>query len=143
MENDKFKDYLFFQIRRSIIGLYKNQLEERSSKRVNQSALFESIKFRKQWQEDNQNEFLDLNLEERIKQKNKIEEFLLSNENDLRKKLNLPTFSSYKEFMDRDDDPDQLNIEAEILGEAANILIDLIEIKNEPVFALNDKAYTQ
>ena len=125
------------------VSHYKNQLEERSSKRVNQSALFESIKFRKQWQEDNQNEFLDLNLEERIKQKNKIEEFLLSNENDLRKKLNLPTFSSYKEFMDRDDDPDQLNIEAEILGEAANILIDLIEIKNEPVFALNDKAYIQ
>ena len=125
------------------VSHYKNQLEERSSKRVNQSALFESIKFRKQWQEDNQNEFLDLNLEERIKQKNKIEEFLLSNENDLRKKLNLPTFNSYKEFMDRDDDPDQLNIEAEILGEAANILIDLIEIKNEPVFALNDKAYIQ
>ena len=125
------------------VSHYKNQLEERSSKRVNQSALFESIKFRKQWQEDNQNEFLDLNLEERFKQKNKIEEFLLSNENDLRKKLNLPTFNSYKEFMDRDDDPDQLNIEAEILGEAANILIDLIEIKNEPVFALNDKAYNQ
>ena len=125
------------------VSHYKNQLEARSSKRVNQSALFESIKFRKQWREDNQNEFLDLNLEERIKQKNKIEEFLLSNENDLRKKLNLPTFSSYKEFMDSDDDPDQLNVESEILGEAANILIDLIEIKNEPVFALNDKAYTQ
>ena len=125
------------------VSHYKNQLEARSSKRVNQSALFESIKFRKQWREDNQKEFLDLNLEERIKQKNKIEEFLLSNENDLRKKLNLPTFSSYKEFMDRDDDPDQLNVDSEILGEAANILIDLIEIKNEPVFALNDKAYTQ
>ena len=125
------------------VSHYKNQLEARSSKRVNQSALFESIKFRKQWREDNQNEFLDLNLEERIKQKNKIEEFLLSNENDLRKKLNLPTFSSYKEFMDRDDDPDQLNVDSEILGEAANILIDLIEIKNEPVLALNDKAYTQ
>ena len=125
------------------VSHYKNQLEERSSKRVNQSALFESIKFRKQWQEDNQNEFLDLNLEERIKQKNKIEEFLLSNENDLRKKLDLPTFSSYKEFMDRDDDPDQLNVEAEILGEAANILIDLIEIKSEPVIALSDKAYIQ
>ena len=125
------------------VSHYKNQLEARSSKRVNQSALFESIKFRKQWRKDNQNEFLDLNLEERIKQKNKIEEFLLSNENDLRKKLNLPTFSSYKEFMDRDDDPDQLNVDSEILGEAANILIDLIEIKNEPVFALNDKAYTQ
>lgn len=125
------------------VSHYKNQLKARSSKRINQSALFESIKFRKQWREDNQNEFLDLNLEERIKQKNKIEEFLLSNENDLRKKLNLPTFSSYKEFMDSDDDPDQLNVESEILGEAANILIDLIEIKNEPVFALNDKAYTQ
>ena len=125
------------------VSHYKNQLEARSSKRVNQSALFESIKFRKQWREDNQNEFLDLNLEERIKQKNKIEEFLLSNENDLRKKLNLPTFSSYKEFMDRDDDPDQLNVDSEILGEAANILVDLIEIKNEPVFALNDKAFTQ
>ena len=125
------------------VSHYKNQLEARSSKRINQSALFESIKFRKQWREDNQNEFLDLNLEERIKQKNKIEEFLLSNENNLRKKLNLPTFSSYKEFMDSDDDPDQLNVESEILGEAANILIDLIEIKNEPVFALNDKAYTQ
>ena len=125
------------------VSHYKNQLEARSSKRINQSALFESIKFRKQWREDNQNDFLDLNLEERIKQKNKIEEFLLSNENNLRKKLNLPTFSSYKEFMDSDDDPDQLNVESEILGEAANILIDLIEIKNEPVFALNDKAYTQ
>ena len=125
------------------VSHYKNQLKARSSTRINQSALFESIKFRKQWREDNQNEFLDLNLEERIKQKNKIEEFLLSNENDLRKKLNLPTFSSYKEFMDSDDDPDQLNVESEILGEAANILIDLIEIKNEPVFALNDKAYTQ
>ena len=45
--------------------------------------------------------------------------------------------------MDRDDDPDQLNVEAEILGEASNILIDLIEIKSEPVIALSDKAYIQ
>ena len=52
------------------VSHYKNQLKARSSKRINQSALFESIKFRKQWREDNQNEFLDLNLEERIKQKN-------------------------------------------------------------------------
>ena len=29
--------------------------------------------------------------------------------------------------MDRDDDPDQLNVDSEILGEATNILIDLIE----------------
>lgn len=28
MEDNKFKDYLFFQVRRSIVGLYKNQLEE-------------------------------------------------------------------------------------------------------------------
>ena len=40
--------------------------------------------------------------------------------------------------MDRDDDPDQLNVESEILGEAANIILTK-QIKNEPVFALNDK----
>ena len=57
------------------VSHYKNQLEARSSKRVNQSALFESIKFRKQWREDNQNEFLDLHLEERIKQKIKLKNF--------------------------------------------------------------------
>ena len=82
---------------------------------------------------------MDLNLETRINQKNKIEGFLLSNENALRESLDLPTYNTYKEFMEREDDPDFLDIDEEILGEAANILLDLIEIKEKPILAFNEK----
>jgi hypothetical protein len=41
--------------------------------------------------------------------------------------------------MEREDDPDILDIDSEILGEAANILIDLIELKNKPLLALSTK----
>ena len=36
-----------------------------------------------------------------------------------------------------------LDIDLEILGEAANILIDLIEAKNEPLFAYNNELISQ
>ena len=71
--------------------------------------------------------------------KDKIEEFLLSNENSLRKGLNLPTYESYKDFVEREDDPEILDVDEEVLGEAANILIDLIELKEKPLLALNEK----
>jgi len=74
-----------------------------------------------------------------MKQKDKIEEFLLSNENSLRKTLNLPTYESYKDFVEREDDPEILDVDEEVLGEAANILIDLIELKEKPLLALNEK----
>ena len=80
-----------------------------------------------------------MNLDKRIEQKNSIEKFLLANENNLRASLNLPTYESYKDFMDREDDPESLDIESEILGEAANILIDLVELKKEPLMAMNQK----
>ena len=118
---------------------YKDILKQKSSIRINESPLFESIRVRKQWQEDNEIEFLDLNFNSRKKQKNKIEAFLLSNQNSLREKVNLPTYETYKEFMEREDDPDILDIDSEILGEAANILIDLIELKNKPLLALSTK----
>jgi hypothetical protein len=118
---------------------YKDILKQKSLIRINESPLFESIKVRKQWQEDNEIEFLDLNFKSRKKQKNKIEAFLLSNQNSLREKVNLPTYETYKEFMEREDDPDILDIDSEILGEAANILIDLIELKNKPLLALSTK----
>ena len=118
---------------------YKDILKQKSSIRINESPLFESIRVRKQWQEDNEIEFLDLNFKSRKKQKNKIEAFLLSNQNSLREKVNLPTYETYKEFMEREDDPDILDIDSEILGEAANILIDLIELKNKPLLALSTK----
>ena len=114
-------------------------LREQSLERIKTSALFSSVETRKKWQEDNEIEFLDLNLETRINQKNKIEGFLLSNENALRESLDLPTYNTYKEFMEREDDPDFLDIDEEILGEAANILLDLIEIKEKPILAFNEK----
>ena len=121
------------------VSSYKDILKQKSSIRINESPLFESIKVRKQWQEDNEIEFLDLNFNSRKKQKNKIEAFLLSNQNSLREKVNLPTYETYKEFMEREDDPDILDIDSEILGEAANILIDLIELKNKPLLAISTK----
>ena len=114
-------------------------LREQSLERIKTSSLFSSVETRKKWQEDNEIEFLDLNLETRINQKNKIEGFLLSNENALRESLDLPTYNTYKEFMEREDDPDFLDIDEEILGEAANILLDLIEIKEKPILAFNEK----
>ena len=114
-------------------------LREQSLERIKKSALFSSVETKKKWQEDNEIEFLDLNLETRINQKNKIEGFLLSNENALRESLDLPTYNTYKEFMEREDDPDFLDIDEEILGEAANILLDLIEIKEKPILAFNEK----
>ena len=92
---------------------------------------------RKKWQKENELDFLDLNLEVRLQQKTKIEEFLLNNANALRASLDLPTYQTYKEFVEREDDPEVLDVDSEILEEAANILIDLIEIKNKPLLASN------
>ena len=88
-------------------------------------------------QKENELDYLDLNLEARFQQKTKIEEFLLNNENKLRASLDLPTYQTYKEFVEREDDPEILDVDSEILEEAANILIDLIEIKNKPLLATN------
>ena len=119
------------------VSIYKSSLQEVSQVRVKDSPLFSSIVQRKRWQEENQIDKLDLNLDSRKDQKNKIEEFLLANENSLRRTLNLPTFLNYKEFMERDDDPEILDIDQEILSEAANILLDLVELKNKPLLAMN------
>ena len=119
------------------VSIFKSSLQEVSQVRVKDSPLFSSIAQRKQWQEENQIDKLDLNLDSRKDQKNKIEEFLLANENSLRRTLNLPTFSNYKEFMERDDDPEILDIDQEVLSEAANILLDLVELKNKPLLAMN------
>ena len=119
------------------VSIFKSSLQEVSQVRVKDSPLFSSIAQRKRWQEENQIDKLDLNLDSRKDQKNKIEEFLLANENSLRRTLNLPTFLNYKEFMERDDDPEILDIDQEVLSEAANILLDLVELKNKPLLAMN------
>ena len=64
---------------------------------------------------------------------------MLTAENILRERLLLPTFDSYQEFLDRNEDPEILDINLNVLNEAANVLTDLIEIKNKPLIAYLDK----
>ena len=135
LEHDTIPSTSFKNFNR--VSNYKELLKEQSLSRVQSSALFDSIEVRKKWQKENELDFLDLNLEVRLQQKTKIEEFLLNNENTLRASLDLPTYQTYKEFVEREDDPEVLDVDSEILEEAANILIDLIEIKNKPLLASN------
>ena len=137
LEHDNIPKTSFKNFNR--VSTFLEPLREKSMNRITKSALFDSVEAKKKWQAENEINFLDLNLKARMKQKDKIEEFLLSNENSLRKALNLPTYESYKDFVEREDDPEILDVDEEVLGEAANILIDLIELKEKPLLALNEK----
>ena len=137
LEHDNIPKTSFKNFNR--VSAFLEPLREKSMTRIAKSALFDSVEAKKKWQAENEMNFLDLNLKTRMKQKDKIEEFLLSNENSLRKALNLPTYESYKEFVEREDDPEILDVDEEVLGEAANILIDLIELKEKTLLALNEK----
>ena len=137
LEHDNIPKTSFKNFNR--VSTFLEPLRKKSMTRVTKSALFDSVEAKKKWQAENEINFLDLNLKTRMEQKDKIEEFLLSNENSLRKTLNLPTYESYKDFVEREDDPEILDVDEEVLGEAANILIDLIELKEKPLLALNEK----
>ena len=137
LEHDNIPKTSFKNFNR--VSTFLEPLRKKSMTRITKSALFDSVEAKKKWQAENEINFLDLNLKNRMKQKDKIEEFLLSNENSLRKALNLPTYESYKDFVEREDDPEILDVDEEVLGEAANILIDLIELKEKPLLALNEK----
>ena len=137
LEHDNIPKTSFKNFNR--VSTFLEPLREKSMTRITKSALFDSVEAKKKWQAENEINFLDLNLKTRMEQKDKIEEFLLSNENSLRKALNLPTYESYKDFVEREDDPEILDVDEEVLGEAANILIDLIELKEKPLLALNEK----
>ena len=137
LEHDNIPKTSFKNFNR--VSTFLEPLREKSMTRITKSALFDSVEAKKKWQAENEINFLDLNLKTRMEQKDKIEDFLLSNENSLRKALNLPTYESYKDFVEREDDPEILDVDEELLGEAANILIDLIELKEKPLLALNEK----
>ena len=122
------------------VSSYVSSLKEKSRNRINNSLFFQSMKTRKEWRKENNITFLDLNLDDRREIKENIEDFVLSEENDLRQKLKLPTYKNYQEFLDREEDPDSLNVEFNVLDEAANILGDLIEIKSEPLLASLERA---
>ena len=117
------------------VGSYIDLLKVKSNERINNSLFFQSMDTRKEWRKANDITFLDLHIDKRKKVKEGIENFVLLEENELRRMLELPTYENYQDFLDRDEDPDLLNIDFNVLDEAANILSDLIEIKSEPLLA--------
>ena len=80
-------------------------------------------------------DWLELNLEKRRAIKDRTEKELLALENSLRFQMNIKTFSTYQEFLDREDDPDKISFDKKEIKETANILIDLIESKNKTSMA--------
>ena len=117
------------------VGSYIDLLKVKSNERISNSLFFQSMDTRKEWRKANDITFLDLHIDKRKKVKEGIENFVLLEENELRQKFELPTYENYQDFLDRDEDPDLLNIDFNVLDEAANILSDLIEIKSEPLLA--------
>jgi len=106
--------------------------------RVNNSVLFKHHKKLKAWRKAQQEEkFLELNIDNRKTEKENKEVELLTMENDLRKKIGLNTFESYQAFLDREEIKEEPDIDEEILLEAANILSDFIEYSYKPVISMN------
>jgi carboxyl-terminal processing protease len=112
-----------------------DELKEKNRKRINQSVFYQNLNQRKEWRELQEIEWLELNLEKRRAIKDRTEKELLTLENSLRSQMNLETFSTYQEFLDREDDPDKISFDKKEIKETANILIDLIESKNKTAMA--------
>ncbi len=106
-----------------------------NNKRVSSSPFYKNLKRKKTWRGEQSNNWLDLNIDKRSKQKKKAEEELLSIENSLRSELGLTIYLSYQDFLEREDDPDTLNIDKKEVEETANIIIDMLEILNRPLVA--------
>ena len=122
---------------RSRVNSFIGELQERSQKRITGSLLFQDLKEKKKWQKDNKLIYLELDYDLRLENKTKNEESILSMENKLRSQLDLPIFENYQDFLDRDEDPDILDVDLNILNEASEILTDLIDLKNKPLIASN------
>ncbi len=106
--------------------------------RINDSVLFKHHKKLKAWRKAQQEEkFLELNIDNRKTEKENKESELLTMENDLRKEIGLNTFESYQAFLDREEIKEEPDIDEEILLEAANILSDFIEFSYKPVISMN------
>jgi len=124
---------------RNRVNPYISDLRKKSEVRVKNSILFKDLQEKKQWQENNEVTYLELNYDIRFRKKTAIEDSLLDMENNLRKKLNLSTFDNYQDFLDREEDPDVLDLDSKVLDEASNILVDLIELKYESLIASNSE----
>ena len=117
------------------INPYLDELKEKNRERISQSVFYQNLNQRKEWRELQEIEWLELNLEKRRAVKDRTEKELLALENSLRAQMNLETFPTYQEFLDREDDPDKISFDKKEIKETANILIDLIESKNKTTMA--------
>ncbi len=83
--------------------------------------------------------WISINLEQRKIKKEEYENIILSMENSLREKLGLKTFVSYTEYLDRED-MEELDIEEQVLKEAANVMADFISYSFQPAIILTKEA---
>ena len=118
------------------VTTYSN-LNELASDRVKTSPVFRYISEEKNWREiQKQKNSLILNLETRKKDKKRAENEFLSRHNRFREEMNLNTYKTYKEYLNKEED--EMDLEEEILIEAANILTDQITLSFKPiVFSLD------
>ena len=115
-------------------------LTSEHAERINKSGLFKHLEKMKTWRKIQQDEkYLDLNIDNRRASKENAEAELLAMENDFRKKIGLNTFESYQAFLDREEAEEEPDIEEEILLEAANVLSDFIKYSYKPVISLSKR----
>ena len=113
-------------------------LTSEHAERINKSGLFKHLEKMKTWRKIQQDQkYLDLNIDNRRASKENAEAELLAMENDFRKKIGLNTFESYQAFLDREEAEEEPDIEEEILLEAANVLSDFIKYSYKPVISLS------
>jgi carboxyl-terminal processing protease len=106
---------------------YLRYLQENNKERILNSQFYKNLNLKKDWGDRQNKKFITLNLSKREQQKIIAEEEILAIENSLRLSIGLETYSTYQEFLDRDEDIDEINIDKIELNETAEILIDLIE----------------
>ena len=113
-------------------------LTSEHTERINKSVLFKHLEKMKSWRKIQQDEkYLDLNIDNRRASKENAETELLNMENDFRKKIGLNTFETYQAFLDREELEEEPDIDEEILLEAANVLSDFIKYSYRPVVSMS------
>ena len=116
-------------------------LKKMSDKRIGNSLLFDHYEKLMLLREERKNQkWLSINLEERKAKKEEYENIILTMENELRKKLGLNTFRTYSDYLDREEDVKQLDLQEEVLNEAANVMADFIYYSFNPAIILTKEA---
>ena len=122
----------------NLINISKQTLASNHLVRAQKSILFNHYEQIKKWRKTQKEDlFLDLNIDKRREKKEKMELELLTIENKTRKKLGLPSFETYSDFLEREEEAEKPDLDEEILFEAANVLSDLIKESYNPVISMN------